>query len=427
MFSIALFGSCNTEKTFSKQIKSIYKLNYIKLLFTNAVLLSLVISCQSDKTEIIQENEDLSSIEIKDDKLNESNKKDEITKIENSNQGQEIEEELEIDLDEDEESKSKKRSWKEKLISIGDKTLKIGSEISEISVDKANEIGSSINEKIEESNINEKFKDEYEKIQKILITQSGNLSDYAKKTYERFKEIEINGFTIEDDKNFGRKIANEIINNPKEYKLLDKENHVEIYNYLNKILDRILQSGNVKHKDEFDWKLFVIDDDQIINAQCSPGGVILIYTGILKYFDNEAELAGVLAHEIGHADNRHSTRQLTKQAGIQFMLDVIIGEDENIIKQFSTQLIGLRYSRKYEREADKSSVKYLCSTDYDAAGAVGFFKKISGENENSNLGFLSTHPNNEDRIKSFKEHKEEFNCLGSVYNAKKYKDIMSKF
>ena len=68
-------------------------MNYIKLLFTNAVLLSLMISCQSDKTEIVQENENLSSIEIKDDKLNESNKKDEIAKIENSNQGQEIEEE----------------------------------------------------------------------------------------------------------------------------------------------------------------------------------------------------------------------------------------------------------------------------------------------------------------------------------------------
>ena len=147
-----------------------------------------MISCQSDKTEIVQENENLSSIEIKDDKLNESNKKDEITKIENSNQGQEIEEELEIDLDEDEESKSKKRSWKEKLISIGDKTLKIGSEIGEISVDKANEIGSSINEKIEESNINEKFKNEYEKIQKILITQSGNLSDYAKKPMKDLKK-----------------------------------------------------------------------------------------------------------------------------------------------------------------------------------------------------------------------------------------------
>ena len=81
--------------------------------------------------------------------------------------------------------------------------------------------------------------------------------------------------------------------------------------------------GKVDFKDEFDWRLRIIHDDSTLNAFCTPGGYIYIYTGILKFLDSEDEFAGVLAHEIGHADMRHSTRQMTKLFGVQLLLDVL--------------------------------------------------------------------------------------------------------
>src|SRR5690554_3942097 len=178
---------------------------------------------------------------------------------------------------------------------------------------------------------------------------------------------EFNLFTIENDKQLGKEVAMEIESNPQEYPVLDSAKNPVAYRYLYDIRNRILNSGKVEHKNDFAWRLRIINDDQTKNAFCTPGGYIYVYTGLIKYLDSEEQLAGVLAHEIGHADLRHSTRQMTKLYGVDVLLSIVAG-DHKLIKDLTANIIGLKFSRTHETEADEASVTYLCPTDYAAAG-----------------------------------------------------------
>ena len=190
------------------------------------------------------------------------------------------------------------------------------------------------------------------------------------------KGEKINIFSIEDDKALGLQLSEEIAANPSEYPLLSESQYPGAYSYLIGIRDKLLNSGEVKYKDEFSWPLKIIQDDSTLNAFAAPGGYIYVFTGLIKYLDSEDELAGVLGHEIAHADRRHSTSQLTKQYGIVTLLQAAAGDNPGLMAQVAASLISLKFSRSDESEADEYSVIYLCPTDYNAAGAAGFFEKI---------------------------------------------------
>jgi len=242
---------------------------------------------------------------------------------------------------------------------------------------------------------------------------------------EKNKGKGVNLFTVEDDRAFGAQVAAEIDADTANFPLLDSVQYSDVYEYIYEVRDNILNSGEVDYRDEFDWRLRIIHDDSTLNAFCTPGGYIYIYTGILKFLESEDEFAGVLGHEIGHADMRHSTRQMTKTFGLQVMLAIIAG-DREMITQVTQALIGLSFSRSHEREADERSVKYLCPTAYNSAGGAGFFQKIQDMGGESPPEFLSTHPNPEGRIEKFKEHKEEMGCTGSETFKTRYEEMVSK-
>ncbi|MEY4604794.1 MAG: hypothetical protein RIT43_2086 [Bacteroidota bacterium] len=233
-----------------------------------------------------------------------------------------------------------------------------------------------------------------------------------------------NLFTIDQDKQLGAQVAHEIDSNKREYPLLDSIKYREVYRYLYKVRDNILNSGKVSYRNEFLWKLHVIHNDSVLNAFCTPGGYIYVYTGILKFLDSEDQLAGVLGHEIGHADRRHSTRQMTQMFGIQLLLDVLAG-NRNALKQVTGALIGLKFSRNHEIEADEQSVIYLCPTAYNAAGGAGFFEKIQAMGGGRVPEFLSTHPDPGNRIEHFYNSKTTMGCKGDQSFKTEYQKMVS--
>ena len=235
----------------------------------------------------------------------------------------------------------------------------------------------------------------------------------------------LNLFTIDQDKQLGAQVDAEIMANPQQFPLLDSIKYREVYSYINSIRNTILNSGNVRYKDEFQWQIKVIHDDNTLNAFCTPGGYIYVYTGILKFLDSEDQFAGVLAHEIAHADLRHSTRQMTQMYGIEVLLAVLAG-DRELIRQVSAGLIGLKFSRNHETEADYNSVKYLCPTVYNAAGGGGFFQKITEMGGSQPPEFLSTHPSPDNRIEAFNNNKITMGCAGDATNISAYKQMLSK-
>ena len=221
-----------------------------------------------------------------------------------------------------------------------------------------------------------------------------------------------NIFTVQQDRELGAQVAAEIEGNKQEYPILDSLQYASAYKYLYDMRDRILNSGKVVHKDEFQWRIRIIRDDNTLNAFCTPGGYIYVYTGLIKFLDAEDQLAGVMGHEIAHADYRHSTRQMTQMYGVQVLLNVLAGNRE-ALKQITGGLIGLKFSRSHETEADEASVLYLCPTDYDAAGGAKFFQKIQEAGGATPPEFLSTHPNPENRIENFYNIKHVQGCTGA--------------
>lgn len=244
-------------------------------------------------------------------------------------------------------------------------------------------------------------------------------------TNEKNKGKGFNLFTLQQDKELGDKVAAEIDGDPAKYPLLDSVQYKSVYQYLYKIRDSILNTGKVDLKNEFKWRLRVIHDDSTLNAFCTPGGYIYVYTGILKFLESEDQLAGVLAHEIGHADMRHSTRQMTTMFGVQVIQQILMGNN-TMLNQVTGAIVGLKFSRKHETEADERSILYLCPTQYNAAGAAGFFQKI----EKMGTGqrppeFLSTHPNPENRIEHFINSKTTMGCTGNKEFKEEYKKMVT--
>lgn len=214
----------------------------------------------------------------------------------------------------------------------------------------------------------------------------------------------INLFSLADDIAFGEQVAAEIDADPTTYPPLDSATYPTAYAHLYRIRDTILNSGVVKNRDAFSWRMRILRDDSTLNAFCTPGGFIYVYTGIIKFLDSEDQFAGVLGHEIAHAAERHSTEALTKQYGTEVLFAILLGQNQGTLAQIAKGMIGLSYSRTNETESDKRSVDYLYQTNYDARGAARFFEKMIAFGAGSGPEFLSTHPNPDNRVAAILEY-----------------------
>lgn len=205
--------------------------------------------------------------------------------------------------------------------------------------------------------------------------------------------------SLNQDKQMGLATVAEIEKNPTEYPVLDSASYPVAYKNIYRMTKNILDSGGVYYKDEFAWRVRIIKKDDVLNAFCTPGGYIYVYTGLIKYLDNETQLAGVMGHEIAHADKRHSANQMVKQYGVSSLVSILTGGDPGALSTLATNLLALSFSRSDETEADKFSVKYLNGTSYDARGAKYFFEKLIAAGQGGGTpAFLSTHPNPSTRV-----------------------------
>ncbi|MBU6324915.1 MAG: M48 family metalloprotease [Bacteroidetes bacterium] len=236
----------------------------------------------------------------------------------------------------------------------------------------------------------------------------------------RDKDGDINIFSIQDDLAFGAQVSAEF-EKDSAIVVLDSAKYAAQYAYLYKIRNQILNSGQIVYKSEFPWRVRIIRDDSVLNAFCTPGGYIYFYTGILKYLESEDQLAGVMGHEMAHADKRHSTDAMTREFGLSVLFDIVFGRNKGQLVRIVAGLKQLQYSREAESEADDYSVTYLCPSTLDAAGAAGFFEKLLATGSGSNVPqFLSTHPSPENRVQRIKDRKTTLGCTGTDKNTAAY-------
>ncbi len=214
----------------------------------------------------------------------------------------------------------------------------------------------------------------------------------------------LNLYGTDTDIQLGKQVDEQIHSNPKEYPIL---NNQPVKQYIQAMVNDLLQSPEVKYKGKFAYQVEVIHDDKTINAFCTPGGYIYVYTGLMKFVDNEATLAGVVGHEIGHAEARHATQRMTKAYGAQVVTDLLLGSNPGQLAQVGSNLFTglalLKNSRDDEAQADDLSFRYLKTSKWYAGAAKYFFEKISkgGQSGGTLERLMSTHPLPQDRIEAF--------------------------
>jgi predicted Zn-dependent protease len=180
--------------------------------------------------------------------------------------------------------------------------------------------------------------------------------------------------------------------------------------YEDEQLMRLIQAkgdemGKISHRPNLQYH-FRILDTPVVNAFAVPGGYIYFTRGILAQFNNEAELMGVLGHEMGHITARHTVSQQSKQQLGQLLLigGMIASEDFSEFAGYAMQgmqLLFLKFSRDNEREADRLGVEYTSRINYDGQKMADFFNVLNKMQMESSQGgiptFLSTHPDPGDR------------------------------
>jgi predicted Zn-dependent protease len=221
-------------------------------------------------------------------------------------------------------------------------------------------------------------------------------------------------FSIQNDMELGAEMDAQIEGNPDEFPILSRSAYPDAYNYLDDMVTHILDEANITYRDEFAWEVHIIDQD-ILNAFVTPGGYIYVYRGLIQYLDEADDLAGVIGHEIAHADQRHSSKQLQRQYGISILLSVILGDDPSTLEAIVAQIAGtgavLQFSRDAEAEADDFSVRYLAETRYACNGAATFFQKLLDEGQGGGVPeFLSTHPSPDNRVEDINARAERLGC-----------------
>jgi predicted Zn-dependent protease len=202
------------------------------------------------------------------------------------------------------------------------------------------------------------------------------------------------------------------------------------------IEERGREMAKISHRSELEYH-FRILDSPVINAFAVPGGYIYFTRGILAQFNNEAEMIGVLGHELAHITARHSASRVTQQQLAQILLigGMIASEEFARYGQYAMvgmELLFLRFSRDDERQADRLGVEYASKIGYDAREMANFFEMLIKMNMDAERGgipnFLSTHPDPGDRYNDVRRDAEQWqNTLDNdnwLVNAEPYLKLL---
>lgn len=211
--------------------------------------------------------------------------------------------------------------------------------------------------------------------------------------FNGIQAIQLSNISDRQEVQIGQQINRQLVST--EIKLYRNQ---EITSYINQIGQRLEQQSK---RPDIPYTFQVVNDKSI-NAFATMGGFVYIHAGLIAAADNEAQLASVMAHEIGHIAGRHAIAQM-RQAAVTRGLAAAAGLDRNTMVNIGVELALQRpNSRKDEFEADQMGLDTLKKAGYAPSAMVGFMEKLL-KKENSQPTFLSTHPATSDRIKALEQ------------------------
>lgn len=228
-------------------------------------------------------------------------------------------------------------------------------------------------------------------------------------------EDDVHGFARENEKRLGEMILETITTTNETIK--DEK--------INAVIDSIkVRICRTKAIDCDKIKIHVIRNSEI-NAFALPDNHMVVYTGLIEYADNAEEVAGVMAHEIGHMEKNHVMKKLVKEVGLE-MLFAIAGGDAGfeILRQTGKTLSSSAFDRQQEREADDYAVETLARANVDPQHLSNLFFRLSQKhNIPEELAWISTHPDSKDRAADIIKKKKEYSYDPKVILKSAWADV----
>ncbi len=230
----------------------------------------------------------------------------------------------------------------------------------------------------------------------LLVTTAG---------FAQLKELKpgFNLFSAQQDIELGREAAAEVARKQPVVR------NSELNNYLTGLVQRLARSPHAST--EFAFSVQAISDKNV-NAFALPGGPLFVYTGLISLADNEAQLVGVLAHEMSHIRLRHGTSQASKANLFQLPLmlagglggDGLLGQLTQLGIGLGTGSVLLKMSRTAETQADYNGAQIMAEAGYNPIAMAQLFEKLEAqEGGGRSAQFLSDHPNPGNRVKAVQE------------------------
>ncbi len=200
-------------------------------------------------------------------------------------------------------------------------------------------------------------------------------------------------FPDQQDIAIGQQYAPEV-----EKELKGKIEDLAVQNYIKSIGQKV---ARVSHRPDFEYH-FVAVKDKSINALALPGGYIFITKGLLVKLKSEAQLAGILAHEVVHVVARDTSNMMSKQIGMDILFTAAMSQTSSqgaqTVAELTRQILSLRYSREDEKTADLGGLDYMVRAGYNPHGMVETMQMLENEQTIRMVEFLSTHPSPENRV-----------------------------
>jgi predicted Zn-dependent protease len=188
-------------------------------------------------------------------------------------------------------------------------------------------------------------------------------------------------YAPELEKQMGGKIANDALQN-----------------YVNSVGQKV---ASVSHRRSWQYHFTALDDD-MVNAFALPGGYIFITKGMLNELTTESQLASVLGHEVAHVVARDTAALMSREIGIGILLSAAVSNSSSrtarTAADLTRQIIGLRFSRRDEKDADLAGLDYMVRAGYDPNGMVETMQILESQQKVRPIEFFSTHPSPENRI-----------------------------
>ncbi|MBG1244763.1 M48 family metallopeptidase [Nostoc sp. NZL] len=220
----------------------------------------------------------------------------------------------------------------------------------------------------------------------------GRTLDFLPLILQGVQVLQLSNISDRQESDIGKQINQQILGS--QVKLYRNS---EVNRYVEQIGRRLVASSD---RPNLPFTFQVVDDDAI-NAFATLGGYVYVHTGLLKAADNEAELASVIAHEIGHIGGKHLVKQM-RQKAIASGLATATGLDRNTAVGIGVELaLNRPRSRSDEFDADQRGLRTLTRAGYAQSGMVTFMQKLLKKG-GSVPTFLSTHPGTSDRIEGLR-------------------------